>query len=93
MPKQPKEKATTMAAALQYTPDSDNAPRLIAYGKGDVAESIIKIARDNDIPLHQDQALVQLLSNLEIGTEIPEEAYQVVAEILAFIYKLSAKNL
>lgn len=93
MPKQPTKKSLSMAAALQYTPDSDNAPRLIAYGKGDIAEAIVKVAKENEIPLHQDQALVQLLSHLEIGNEIPEEAYQVVAEILAFVYSLSLKNL
>lgn len=92
MTKQPKQKPIAMAAALQYTPESDNAPRLIAYGKGEVAETIVKVAQENGIPLHQDQALVQLLSHLELGHEIPEEAYQVVAEILAFIYRLSAKN-
>lgn len=83
------KKGRKMAAALQYVPETDQAPRLIAFGEGDVADSILRVAKDNEIPLHQDQALVQLLSNLRIGSEIPEDAYQVVAEILAFVYRLS----
>ena len=82
--KEPKE-----VAALQYNPETDNAPRLVAYGTGAVAQAILQVAKEHDIPLHQDKALVQLLSHLDIGNEIPEEAYQVVAEILAFVYKLS----
>ncbi len=77
------------AAALQYDPETDHAPRLIAYGDGSIAEQIIQIAEENDIPLHQDNNLAQLFSNVKIGSEIPPEAYQAVAEILAFIYRLS----
>ncbi len=86
-----KKDSQKKAAALQYNPETDNAPRLIAYGDGSIAEEIIKLAKENDIPLHQDQNLVQLFSNIKIGSEIPTEAYQAVAEILAFIYRLSKK--
>lgn len=83
------KKAPKLAAALQYDQNKDHAPRLIAYGKGDIAEQILKIAEENDIPFHQDTELAQLLENIELGAEIPEEAYHVVAEILTFVYRLS----
>mgnify|MGYP006276598871 CR=1 FL=1 len=87
-----KESNNKMAAALKYDTDKDQAPRLIAYGQGGLAEEIIDIAQENDIHLHQDPALTELLSSVEIGSEIPEEAYQVVAEILAFVYRLSRER-
>ena len=77
------------AAALQYDPELNQAPRLSAFGEGDIAQEIIRVAEENNIPLHQDQALVELLSTIQIGSKIPEEAYQIVAEILAFVYRLS----
>lgn len=77
------------AAALQYNSEHDLAPRLSAFGEGAIAQEIIRIAEENSIPLHQDQVLIDLLSTVEIGSNIPEEAYQVVAEILAFVYRLS----
>ncbi|AZR72838.1 hypothetical protein BBF96_05195 [Anoxybacter fermentans] len=88
-----KDSKNKKAAALQYNPETDQAPRLIAYGEGEIAEKIIQIARENKIPFYQDHTLIELLSTIEIGSEIPEEAYQVVAEILAFIYRLSQKKI
>lgn len=84
-----KSKGPKLAAALHYDETKDHAPRLIAYGKGDIAEQILQVAEENDIPLHQDTGLAQLLGNIELGAEIPEEAYHVVAEILTFVYRLS----
>lgn len=73
------------AAALQYSPDSDAAPRIVAAGKGQIAERIIQKAQENNVPLYQDTNLAQTLSSLSIGDEIPPEIYEVVAEILIFI--------
>lgn len=73
------------AAALQYSPDSDAAPRIVAVGKGQIAERIIQKAQENNVPLYQDTNLAQTLSSLSIGDEIPPEIYEVVAEILIFI--------
>lgn len=73
------------AAALQYSPDSDAAPRIVAAGKGQIAERIIQKAQENNVPLYQDTNLAQTLSSLSIGDEIPAEIYEVVAEILIFI--------
>lgn len=74
--------------ALSYEPEKDKAPLVLAVGKGTVAEEILKIAQENNIPLFEDRALVDLLSRLEIDAEIPPELYVLVAEVLAFVYKL-----
>lgn len=73
------------AAALKYSPDTDAAPKIVATGKGIVAEKIIDKARENDVPVYQDSNLAQTLSSLCIGDQIPPEVYEVVAEILIFI--------
>lgn len=73
------------ATALQYSPDQDDAPKVIATGKGLVAEKIIEKARENDVPVYQDANLAKTLSALGIGDQIPPEIYEVVAEILIFI--------
>lgn len=87
-----KEKKNDMkpkkAAALQYDMDKDNAPRIIAKGRGDIARKIIEKAKEEDIYIDNNQDLVEILLKLEIGEEIPPELYQVVAEILSFIYQL-----
>ncbi len=84
------EKKTTkkeikQAAALQYSPETDVAPKIIAAGKGIVAEKIIEKAKEKDIPVYKDSNLAKTLSALGIGSEIPTEVYEVVAEILIFI--------
>lgn len=75
------------AVALSYEP-SDDAPKVIASGKGYLAEKIIEKAKEADIPLHQDGKLADTLSKLEIGDAIPPELYEVVAEILVFVDKM-----
>ncbi|QOR68544.1 EscU/YscU/HrcU family type III secretion system export apparatus switch protein [Cytobacillus suaedae] len=79
------------AVALSYDSSKHFAPRLTAKGKGEVAENIIKIAKEQNIPIQDDPTLVELLSQLKINETIPEELYQVVAEIFAFIYKVDKK--
>ena len=73
------------ATALQYSPETDVAPKIIATGKGEIAERIIEKAKENDIPIYQDSNLAKTLSALGIGDQIPAEIYGVVAEILVFI--------
>lgn len=73
------------AAALKYQQGETAAPRVVALGKGTVAERIIALAKENDVPIHEDSELVYSLSSLEIGQEIPLELYKAVAEVLAFI--------
>jgi flagellar biosynthesis protein len=75
-----------LAAAIRYDSAKDDAPRLTAKGKGHVAERIIELARQNNIPVRSDKALVQILSKLDLDQQIPPDLYRAVAEILAFVY-------
>ena len=81
------EKKSKTAVELTYDPE-DSAPRVVASGKGWLAEKIISKAVENDVPLHQDDKLANTLANLEIGYMIPPELYEVVAEILVFVDQL-----
>jgi len=83
------KKKKQRAVALKYESKSDNAPKLIARGKGRVAEKIIDIAKKHNIFIHDDPDLIEALSQLDIHEEIPTELYAVVAELLAFIYALN----
>lgn len=77
------------AAALKYDIEKDNAPKLTAKGKGETASNIIKIAKENNIPIQKDEDLIELLSQIDIDKEIPGSMYKAVAEIFSFIYDLS----
>jgi flagellar biosynthesis protein len=81
-------KKRTRAAAVQYDQKKDNAPKVVASGEGYVAEKIVELARQADVPVVEDAALVSALLVIELGEEIPGELYEAVARILAFIYKL-----
>jgi len=83
MPKDQRPKA----AALRYARGKDPAPRLVAKGQGHVAEKILQLAKDNQIPVHEDPTLIEILSKMNLDEQIPGECYRVVAEILAWIYK------
>ncbi len=72
------------AIALEYDP-SEDAPKVIASGRGALAERIIERAKESDVPVHRDDKLADTLSRLEIGEMIPPELYEVVAEILIFV--------
>lgn len=72
------------AIALEYNPEKD-APKVIASGRGKLAERIIEKAKESDVPIHRDDKLADTLSRLEIGDMIPPELYEVVAEILIFV--------
>lgn len=80
-PKKPKIK---QAIALEYDP-GEEAPKVIASGKGAIADKIIEKAQEENIPVHKDEHLAKTLSQLEIGEMIPPELYEVVAEILVFV--------
>ncbi len=73
------------AIALEYDPAQEDAPRVIASGRGILAEKIIERAKESDVPIHRDDKLADTLSRLEIGEVIPPELYEVVAEILVFV--------
>ncbi len=77
------------AVALNYDSDQSSAPTVAAKGQGEVAERIIALAKDHDIPLYEDPDLIEVLSSIDLGREIPEELYKAVAEVLAFIYRMN----
>ncbi len=77
--------------ALRYISGKDRAPKVTATGQGLIAEKIIELARKHGIPIQEDPSLIQLLSQLECGQEIPPEAYLIVAEILSFVYSMNQK--
>lgn len=80
------------AVALRYDPKIGRAPRITARGKGDLAEKIIELARKNNIEIHQDPDLFHMLSQLDLNSEIPPVLYEVVAELLSFIYLLNDRE-
>lgn len=84
----PMKKNHKKAVALSYQQDKDVAPRIIAKGDLKLAERMISLAKENNIPIQEDESLVQLLSQFELNETIPPELYAVVAEIFAFIYKI-----
>ncbi len=85
------DKQLKKAAALKYDEAKNMAPRVVAKGKGQIAEQIIQVARENNVPLVEDQNLVNVLEALELETEIPAELYQAVAEVLVFVYRLNGR--
>lgn len=80
----------TTAVALRY--DGTGAPRITAQGDGHIARQIMKTAAEHGIPLYEDENLAHLLSQVELGTEIPANLYVAVAQVLAFVYMLSGKT-
>ena len=88
-----KNKKIKKAAALKYRHGEDSAPVLTAKGKGKTAETIIRLAKEHDIPLKEDPGIIDMLCTLELDQKIPPELYKAVAEILAFIYKMGGKHL
>ncbi|MBK1674019.1 type III secretion protein [Ectothiorhodospira shaposhnikovii] len=83
-------RGTRQAIALHY--GGKGAPRLTAKGEGELAERILEIAQEHDVPVHRDPALSMALSRVPLGEEIPENLYVAVAEVLAFIYMLSGRR-
>lgn len=78
------KKKINQAIALEYDPE-DIAPRVIATGKGELADRIVNEAIKDKIPIHKDEKLAKTLSALDVGDAIPPELYEIVAEILVFV--------
>jgi flagellar biosynthesis protein len=76
------------AIALGYDQQDGSAPKVVAKGKGMIAENILLKAGEHGVPVQEDKSLLSLLGNLDIGESIPEELYGAVAEVFAFIYRL-----
>lgn len=73
-----------VSVALQYEP-GDAAPKILATGRGLIADQIVEKAKESDVPVYEDAKLAKTLSKLDIGDMIPPELYNVVAEILVFV--------
>ena len=80
---------TRQAIALNY--DGTHAPTLTAKGDDELAEAILQIAREHEVPIYENAELVKLLARLELGDSIPEELYRTIAEIIAFAWNLKGK--
>lgn len=78
------------AIALRYN-ENDNAPRVVAKGKGFVAENIIKAANQNSVPVYQNKTLTGMLMAVDLDREIPPALYTAVAEVLAYVYRMDEK--
>ena len=78
-----------LAISLKYSGGSNHAPKVTAKGQGWVAEKIIAMAEQQNIPIRKDKDLVALLEKIDVGREIPESLYKLVAELLAWVYQLN----
>ena len=77
------------AVSLKYSGGRNHAPKITAKGQGWVAEKIIAMAQEQNIPIRKDKDLVALLEKIDVGKEIPASLYKVVAELLAWVYQLN----
>ena len=80
------------AVALKYDVQAGGVPSVVAKGKGIIAEKIIELAEQNDVHIHENPELLEILIRLEFGDEIPEALYRAIAEVIAFTYELKAKH-
>lgn len=79
----------SLAVALQYTPPG--APRVTAQGRGKIAEAILAAAKEHDIPIEENPALAEALAQVELDSEIPEQLYRAVAEVLGYVLRATGK--
>ena len=77
------------AIALVY--DGEQTPTLTAKGEGDLAEQIVQLAMEYEVPIYENADLAKMLARMELGDEIPEELYRTIAEIIAFAWFLKGK--
>lgn len=90
----PKQKS---AVGLKYQESNDEgalmsgAPTVIAKGFGELADEIIALARQNGVLVHEDPYLSEFLTTLDLGQEIPDQLYHVIAELISFSYVLQGK--
>lgn len=84
--------APQQAVALKYKIEQDRAPKVVAKGRGHVAENILAAAQKNTVPVYQNRSLVNMLMALDIDREIPPELYRTIAEVMAYIYRIDKKE-
>jgi flagellar biosynthesis protein len=79
------------AVAIRYDKGREDAPRVVAKGRGFVAQQLLAIAKHHSVPVYQNQTVTQLLMAVELDREIPPELYQAVASVLAFVYRMDGR--
>lgn len=79
------------AVALDYARQAGGAPRIVAKGRGEIAERIVELAAEHGVPLETNADLAELLGACDVGDEIPDELYVVVAELLRYLYALNGE--
>lgn len=79
------------AVALRYDAETDAAPKVVAKGAGYLADRIMELAREHEIQIYDDPELTGVLAKLDVNTEIPEELYRAIAEVLAFVYRVDQR--
>ena len=84
-------RTTKRAVALQYGPD-DAAPVVVASGMGYLAEKIVDVAQENGVPVYEDDSLATVLTQLNLGQEIPPELYQAIVEIYVYFLNFDVQN-
>ncbi len=82
---------TQQAAALRYRPE-DGAPIIVASGMGHLAEKIVEVAEDSGVPVYEDSSLATVLTQMELGREIPEELYHAVVDIYLYFLNFDPKD-
>ena len=80
------------AVALRYDKGREDAPRVVAKGRGFVAQQLVSIAKRHSVPVYQNQTVTQLLMSVELDREIPPELYQAIANVLAYVYRLDGRT-
>lgn len=86
-----RNKEIKKAVALSYKEDF-NAPKVVAKGKGEIAEKIVEVGKKENVEIYKDEELIDELISLELHEEIPPELYEAVAEIILFVYRLDKEK-
>lgn len=81
------------AVALRYDENKDVAPVIVASGLGYMAERIVEMANENGVPVYEDNSLATVLTQLDLGTAIPEELYQAIVDIYAYFLRYNPEKI
>lgn len=82
-----------VAVALKYVLEEDPAPRVVAKGRGALAEAILRLAKEHGVPVRSDRDLVEVLARLDLDAFIPPPLYRALAEVLAYVYRMNRQSL
>lgn len=88
--KNKKEKEGASVVALRYDEGQDANPVVVAHGRGAVAQRILELAQDNDVPMQEDASLVSELIDMDLGDNVPPQLYSVIAEVLIMLEEIES---